>query len=600
VSSVSEDDAALATAHARVRDLIARDVCVILDGGITTELPPEVYTAGSDERVWGMSALIDSPEQVARVHRSYVDAGCDVISTNTWGLPSALAGGAGPDAALWNRTRPVNWTDVARQGIRLARQAVADNGRAGRTAVAFSLNGDIVTPDSHETIRVLERLFREEPPDLILVETLMLIQPSTYATVEGLLGTGLPVWLSFRRCPHGVCGVYGQHWGGPEGDLFGRAARRFEQLGVEALAINCLPPDHVPGMISWLRDFTDITLGVYPNLGYHSSAGWRSDLDIGGAEYAEMALRWRAEGAQLIGGCCGVGPEHVAAAGRALAGTPAGSRRVETISVEGDAGADEQAAARRDPPVRLRDTRGRDMFPLPFPDIIVEEGVFAPTQGSFLLWAHLFKHQIGAGKRCLDIGCGSGILAVQLARNGAAHVHAIDIDPAAVGNTLTNAFRNSVADRVTAAEVNLYPWVPEERYELIVASLYQVPVDPLEQATSHRPVDFWGRNLVDHLIMTLPKALAPDGVAYLMQLSILSHDRTAALLHERGLQAEVVDFSFLEMTGPFLDNRDQIARVEAYSDAYHLQMGPSDVMVAYLLEVRRRPGGAGAHGTTAQ
>ena len=46
-----------------------------------------------------------------------------------------------------------------------------------------------------------------------------------------LLDTGLPVWLSFRRCRHGVCGVYGEHWGGPEGDAFGRAARRFEEMG---------------------------------------------------------------------------------------------------------------------------------------------------------------------------------------------------------------------------------------------------------------------------------------------------------------------------------------------------------------------------------
>ena len=55
------------------------------------------------------------------------------------------------------------------------------------------------------------------------------------------------MWLSFRRCRHGVCGVFGQHWGPPEGDLFGRAARRFEEMGVGALLINCLPVDHVPG-----------------------------------------------------------------------------------------------------------------------------------------------------------------------------------------------------------------------------------------------------------------------------------------------------------------------------------------------------------------
>lgn len=58
------------------------------------------------------------------------------------------------------------------------------------------------------------------------------MRTSTYATVERLMETGLPVWLSFRRCRRGVCG---EHWGGPEGDAFGRAARRFEELGVGAL-----------------------------------------------------------------------------------------------------------------------------------------------------------------------------------------------------------------------------------------------------------------------------------------------------------------------------------------------------------------------------
>ena len=111
--------------------------------------------------------------------------------------------------------------------------------------------------------------------------------------VEQLVATQLPVWLSFRRCRHGLCGVYGEHWGGPEGDAFGRAARRFEQMGVRALLINCIPPDHVAGMVSYLRDFVDLPLGVYPNLGYYTDRGWRFDPGVGGAEYAELALRWR-------------------------------------------------------------------------------------------------------------------------------------------------------------------------------------------------------------------------------------------------------------------------------------------------------------------
>lgn len=567
--------------HARIARLIATDRCVILDGATGTEL---IDVAGKrpeiDEHLWGVGAVLDRPDELTAVHRRYVEAGCDVISTGTWGLPTALRDGA---TQLWDAARPVHWMDVARRSVRLARAAAEEAGRADEVAVAFSVNGDVDTPDGRETIRLLGRAFEDERPDLILLETLSLVRGTTYATVERLMETGLPVWLSFRRCRHGVCGVYGEHWGGPEGDAFGRTVRRFEELGVGALLVNCVPPDHVTGMLSWLRDFVDLPLGVYPNLGYLSAAGWRHERDIGGPEYAELALQWRDEGAQIVGGCCGVGPEHIAAARAALEGTKPGHDRPQPLSDESERGVRESA-----PVARWTDPRGRAVFPLDFPDIVVEPEVFSPTQGSFLVWKYLYREGIGAHQRCLDIGCGSGLLAVQLARNGAAHVHAIDIDEPAVANTLTNAFRNGVADRVSAAAADLYPWVPEERYDLIVASLCQLPVDPFEQVASHRPLDFWGRNLIDHLIRLLPEALADDGVAYVMQLSIIGERRTAELLDKHGYEARVVDFGFLGVHELFDDRREQIARVEDRSDAYHLELGGDDVMVAYLLEITRK------------
>ena len=214
--------------------------------------------------------------------------------------------------------------------------------------------------------------------------------------------------------------------------------------------------------------------------------------------------------------------------------------------------------------------------------------MFVPTQGSFLIWKYLYREGIGAHQRCLDIGCGTGLLTVQLARNGAAHVHAIDIDGAAVKNTLTNAFRNDVADRVSAEAQDLYPWVPAERYDVIVASLYQTPVDPFEQVTTHRPLDYWGRNLLDHLIHLLPEALADDGVAYIMQLSIIGERRTTRLLERLGFVSRVVDFGFFEFSELFADKRAQIARVEESSDAYHLTFGDTETMVVYLIEVTRQ------------
>jgi S-methylmethionine-dependent homocysteine/selenocysteine methylase/SAM-dependent methyltransferase len=566
--------------YPRLVEMLANERCVVLDGAVGTEL---IDVTGErperDDHLWGITAIAENPAAVKSVHRRYADAGCDVLTTNTWGLASAVRAGR-PE--LTTGSRPIHWMDIARQGIRLARSAVEEAGRKQEIAVAFSVNGEVDTPDGHETIRLLSRTFEDDPPDLILLETLSLVHSSTYATIERLLATGVPLWLSFRRCRHGVCGVYGEHWGGPEGDAFGRAARRFEELGVGALMVNCIPPDHVPGMVSWLRDFTDLPLGVYPNLGYLSSDGWRSESAIGGDEFARLALEWRQEGAQIIGGCCGVGPEHMAAARAAVAKTKPGHKRVVELSTD-----EHDLVAVHQPAPRWEDARGRSLFPLAFPEIQVEPGVFVPTQGSFLLWKYLFREGIGARQRCLDIGCGSGLQAIQLARNGAAHVHAIDIDTAAADNTLTNAYRNGVSDRISAEAADLFPWTPQERYDVIIASLYQMPVDPFEQVSTHRPLDYWGRNLIDHLISLLPVALADDGVAYVMQLSIIGQEGTARHLDALGYRSRVVDFAFFEFHELFEEKSEQIARVEELSDAYHLRLGSQDVMVAYLIEITR-------------
>jgi len=336
-------------------------------------------------------------------------------------------------------------------------------------------------------------------------------------------------------------------------------------------------------MLPWLRDFTDLPLGAYPNLGHYADSGWQHDERIGPDEYAELALRWRSQGAQIVGGCCGTTPAHIAAVRRRLAGTRAGSGRGDP-SRDGDPLSGRARTLARP----WADPEGRQLYPLTFPELELGPGVFVPTLGSLLVWKHLERGRIGTGKRCLDVGCGSGLLTVGLAQNGAAHVHAVDIEREAVATTLANAYRNGVAEYVSGAEVDIYMLAPEHRYDVVVASLYQMPVDPYEQSGGHRPLDYWGRNLVDHLIGLLPRLLAGDGVAYLMQLSIVSQLETAARLEAAGLTGRVVDYGFFPFTEAFARNRAQIERVEELSDAYHLELGDTDVMVAYLLEIEHR------------
>jgi S-methylmethionine-dependent homocysteine/selenocysteine methylase len=545
--SVLQDGSGLAAgrerapAYRRVEELLKAERCVILDGGIATELGRRLPDAerGRDEALWGTWGLVHNADVVRDVHRSYVEQGCDVISTNTWGLTAEM------QSQRTGHLAPLHWMDIARLGVEVGREAIEQAGRKDEVALAFSINGDIDGPARREFIELLPRAFEDHPPDLILLETITLIRDQlTLAAIEALVATGIPVWTSFRRCRHGVCGVFGQHWGGPEGDEFGRAARRLDEIGVQALLINCLPPDHVPGMLPWLRDFTDLPLGVYPNLGYFTDDGWSFDKTVDGEQYGDMAAVWRQEGAQIIGGCCGTRPEHVAGARARVRDMPPGSRAVAEAANGAANGAMDRGLS---PHPSLRpwtDERGRRLYPLQMPEIVCEPGVFVPTHGSFLVWKYLFQNHIGEGKRCLDIGCGTGMLAIELARNGAEHVHAI-----------------------------------------VVASLYQMPVDPYEQPNSHRPLDFWGRNLLDHLFTLLPKLLADGGVAYVMQLSILGQERTAELLAEGGFQSRVVDFEFFAFHSLFEQRKEQIDRVEELSDAYHLRFRDEDVMVAYLLEV---------------
>jgi release factor glutamine methyltransferase len=232
--------------------------------------------------------------------------------------------------------------------------------------------------------------------------------------------------------------------------------------------------------------------------------------------------------------------------------------------------------------------RRQQILPLPFPQLSVAENVFAPTQGSYLLWKNLFLRGDGHNMACVDVGCGCGVLAVQMALNGAAHVEAIDIEPKAVANTLANGSLNGVGDRLTGTVADLQDWHPTRRYDLAVASLYQLPVDPGGTTETERPPDYWGRELLDRFLRLLPDLLTMPGRALVLQLSIIGQERTAELLDELGLEARIVDFGFFPFGPLFSRNAEQIAVVESLSDAHHIHVGDEDVMIAYALEIRHR------------
>ncbi len=283
-------------------------------------------------------------------------------------------------------------------------------------------------------IGLLARLFAEEPPDLRPARDALAPPAVAVRRRRGAPGHRLARLAELPPLPARALRRVRPALGRPGGRrLRPRRAPRFEQLGVGALLINCIPPDHVAGMVSYLRDFTDLPLGVYPNLGYLTDDGWRSApgrrrrrstpssppagarrarrSSAAAAARARRTSRRRASGSR----------EHARRARRARAPAVPDAERRDAGRARGRAGP--TAATARSTRSRSRTSSASPASPSR-----------APSR--FMVWEHLFADAVGAHQRCLDVGCGTGIQAVQLARNGATHVRALDVDPRAVANTL--------------------------------------------------------------------------------------------------------------------------------------------------------------------
>jgi S-methylmethionine-dependent homocysteine/selenocysteine methylase len=315
-------------AYAWIAERLVGGGTVLLDGGIGSELqevgypPPE--RRGSSH-AWGTLALYEAPDLVKEVHRRYVESGAEVLFTDTWLIhqcPEAEAAGlvAAP---------PGTWREKATLAVRLAREAIAEGGRAEECAVAFTMRTIDVpptdgpgrsTPVDLQRVRDIAEAITRARPDLILVETMRdIAEDLSFPDYEILLETGIPVWVAYRRTVGSQCDVDGTPFGA-DGDRFGRAAARFEAIGIGAVLVNCLPPPRIAGVARWLRGFTRLPLGAYANIGQWRDRQWWWEGAPSPAEYAQTALGWIDEGMQIVGGCCGVRPAHISALKAALTG----------------------------------------------------------------------------------------------------------------------------------------------------------------------------------------------------------------------------------------------------------------------------------------
>jgi 5-methyltetrahydrofolate--homocysteine methyltransferase len=296
-------------AYRRLESIWEQGGVVVLDGGVGSELQrvgfPRDHNVGE---LWGTIALREAPVLAQEVHRRYVRAGADVVTTHTWRIDG-----------MQGRER----REAAARAVQLAREAAEELGRP-ETAVAFSLWPE---PLGSELPDGLADEIVAAEPDLVLAETVERIPSDLrFPLFERLLETGLPLWVSYRWTVEGPPDLreqgihgYARDLQDADGSLLVRAAAALEELEISALLLNCLPRDLLTGMLPLLRSATSLPLGVYPNVGTYRDPGWVFDDEVTPEVYSADALRWRdVEGAQIVGGCCGTTPEHIAAVVEAL------------------------------------------------------------------------------------------------------------------------------------------------------------------------------------------------------------------------------------------------------------------------------------------
>lgn len=307
-----------------LQDRLANDELIILDGAIGTEL--ERIGAPMHEAVWCGHALDTHPELVTQVHQSYIDAGADVITANTYATcRQALKLGN-----LEDKMEP--WNAFAMQLACQARDQARDaSGRqvcvAGSVSTFMSTRG--------YAARELRPYFAEQAKilagngaDLLLLETLGASPDVVGAAVEECLDLKLPVWVSVscmedRETGQVMHGIEESQKSDDQRNSYEPLASAVKDImsrGGSALLMMHSDLAVTEAAVKDMHANFDGPVGAYPNAGYWLRPQWAFVDQISPQDYVKNARTWIDAGARIIGGCCGIGPDHIRALSEELRG----------------------------------------------------------------------------------------------------------------------------------------------------------------------------------------------------------------------------------------------------------------------------------------
>ena len=286
---------------------------IFLDGGLGREL--QAMGAPFRQPEWSALALMEGPDYVRAAHDAFLQAGADIVTTNSYAIvPFHI--GADVFAARASA--------LLRLSGELARTAADEAGRPVRVAGSVPPMFGSYQPEKfdRQVAADMMRLFRDQLADyadLFLAETLGSVAEAELFLTE-FLPVGRPMWLSVTlEDVDVIAGEPRLRSGEPLGDVLALC----QSLSPDALLFNCSQPEVMEDAVSVAHTYFSVDspplIGVYANAfpladdNYEGANATLHELrpDITPVAYADYAERWAAAGAGIIGGCCGISPGHI-------------------------------------------------------------------------------------------------------------------------------------------------------------------------------------------------------------------------------------------------------------------------------------------------
>jgi methionine synthase I (cobalamin-dependent) len=306
--------------YARLKERLDGGQTIILDGPTGTEL--QRRGAPMDPAAWCGPATVENERLLTEIHADYIAAGADVITANTYASSRLMLANAG----LANRVEEINQRAVA-AALR-ARDAAADR-EAVVVAGSLShmvpiLHGSRVTDPAQlpsdaeldDALHELARILAGSGCELIILE--MMYHPRRIrAALDAAQTTKLPIWFgaSARRGQSGSAVSYHQS----EEIPLESVAAMIPSTGIDAAGIMHTGVEVIDEALDVVRGHFRGPLMAYPDSGDFEMPNWRFVDVVTPQRFGDFCRAWIASGVQIIGGCCGLTPDHIHAAVRAKA-----------------------------------------------------------------------------------------------------------------------------------------------------------------------------------------------------------------------------------------------------------------------------------------